>query len=215
MAPRRTRWKCPECGGGLLATARLRSRDVRKYCLKCSKETGLLVERSSPALENERQRRKGIQKRKKKKQAEKAREKERQYYTVGGIDLRDELKRMRRLKAFGGAKGSLANRNITLKIRRSSSFPSTRLGYAKYWNGEIGITAYPGIDAHDARETLLHELVHLYVGVDFSGGPCHHGQGFKHKFREAMDEAFGFVVNVYSDSYHGKIAAELRRREKV
>lgn len=53
-APKLRRWKCPRCGGGVLAPSRPRRDDVRRYCLDCSKATGRLVERTSPSVERER-----------------------------------------------------------------------------------------------------------------------------------------------------------------
>lgn len=49
-----TRWNCPNGCGGVLAPTRPRKDDVRRYCLDCSKRTGRLVERVSPALERKR-----------------------------------------------------------------------------------------------------------------------------------------------------------------
>lgn len=46
-----TRWKCPDCGHGLLAPERPRKNDVRRYCLPCSGKKGVLVERIAPRLE--------------------------------------------------------------------------------------------------------------------------------------------------------------------
>lgn len=48
------RWKCKECGEGLLASSRPRKDDVRRYCLPCSAKSGRLVERVAPALEKKR-----------------------------------------------------------------------------------------------------------------------------------------------------------------
>lgn len=49
------RYTCPTCGTGILAPSRLRKIDVRRYCLPCSEEAGVLVERTCPSRERERE----------------------------------------------------------------------------------------------------------------------------------------------------------------
>lgn len=39
------RWQCPKCNDVVLAPRAPSSRDVRRYCLECSKKTGKLVDR--------------------------------------------------------------------------------------------------------------------------------------------------------------------------
>lgn len=48
------RWMCPKCESKVNAPDRPRRDDVRRYCLKCSEQTGTLVERTCPALDRER-----------------------------------------------------------------------------------------------------------------------------------------------------------------
>lgn len=45
----RVRWTCDGGHPGVLAPARLRRVDLRRYCLECSKAAGVLVERVAPA----------------------------------------------------------------------------------------------------------------------------------------------------------------------
>src|SRR6476619_2726678 len=87
------------------------------------------------------------------------------YYQVAGIDLRTEMDRLASLLIFGGGGGPLARRPPTLNIRRASSRPRTRLGFAIPDEWRISVTAFPGQRQGDAEETLLHELVHLFVGA--------------------------------------------------
>jgi hypothetical protein len=73
------------------------------------------------------------------------------------------------------------------------------------------VTAFPGQRQGDAKETLLHELVHLFVGAS-SGGRRWHGQEFKATMRRAMREAYGVTGIRVSDSYHGAYADAVERR---
>lgn len=54
MKTQNVRWKCDVCSDGLLAPSRPRKNDVRRYCLPCSVDAGVLVERTAPALEKKR-----------------------------------------------------------------------------------------------------------------------------------------------------------------
>lgn len=63
---KQVRWKCERCGDGLLAPSKPRRDDVRRFCLPCSSETGRLVERIAPALEQHRARRVEMARQKKK-----------------------------------------------------------------------------------------------------------------------------------------------------
>lgn len=57
MTTKQARWKCPQCGAGILAPTKPRRDDVRRYCLPCSAKGGRLVERIAPALEAKREQR--------------------------------------------------------------------------------------------------------------------------------------------------------------
>src|SRR5262245_877672 len=48
------RWICERCDSAANAPARPRRDDVRRYCLACSKETGKLVQRRCPKLDDRR-----------------------------------------------------------------------------------------------------------------------------------------------------------------
>src|SRR5215218_3293376 len=80
------------------------------------------------------------------------------YFLVAGVALDEELERLRALPVF--AAGPLAARRPELKVRRARRRPN-RLGFAVPTEFRLSVTAYPGIRAGDALETLLHELTHL------------------------------------------------------
>lgn len=51
-------WRCPECGSGVRAPQQPRRNDTRRFCLDCSAQSPILVERICPA--NERRREKSV-----------------------------------------------------------------------------------------------------------------------------------------------------------
>ncbi len=109
------------------------------------------------------------------------------YFVVAGVDLREEMSRLRELPAF--AAGPLPEREPELKVRRASKRPN-RLGFAVPSQFRLSVTAYPGVRAGDVLETLLHELTHLHVG---RAAEAHgwHGTTFKRTLAQAMAEAYG------------------------
>ena len=130
------------------------------------------------------------------------------YFVVAGVDLRREMERLRALRVF--ARGPLAESAPELKVRRSRGRPN-RVGFAIPDEWRLSVTDYPGIRPGDAKETLLHELVHLHVGRQ-AGAHAWHGRTFKRTLARAMAEAYG-ITNVRPRStLHGAYAAALERR---
>lgn len=132
------------------------------------------------------------------------------YYAVAGLDLREEMDRLCALEALGGANGPLVTRPPTLSIRRASQRPRSRLGVAWPDEHRISVTAYPGMRASAALETLCHELVHLYLGRG-RGREGWHGAHFKATLHAAMVERFGLRVGRAPNAYHGHYAAAIER----
>jgi hypothetical protein len=132
------------------------------------------------------------------------------YYRVAGVDLQTEMDRLCRLPVFGGGDGPLGRRPPTLTIRRASSRPRSRLGFAIPDEWRISVTAFPGQRQGDAEETLVHELVHLFVGAS-PGTRRWHGREFKATMRRAMREGYGIGDVNLNSSYHGAYADALER----
>ncbi|MBS1880416.1 MAG: hypothetical protein JST31_12950 [Actinobacteria bacterium] len=130
------------------------------------------------------------------------------YYEVAGVALDRELERLRALPAFAG--GPLAAARPQLKVRRARRRPN-RVGFAVPAEFRLSVTAYPGIRAGDALETLLHELVHLHVG---RAAEAHawHGRTFKTTLARAMGEAYGVAVPSSRATLHGAYAEAIERR---
>ncbi len=133
------------------------------------------------------------------------------YYRVAGLDLRVEMERLCRLPVFGGEIGPLGRRTPALTVRRAAKRPRSRLGFAIPDEWRISVTAFPGQRPGDAQETLLHELVHLFVGASV-GTRRWHGREFKIAMRQAMREGYDLVGVEVNGSYHGVYADALERR---
>ena len=130
------------------------------------------------------------------------------YYRVAGVDLGAEMDRLRGLPVFSG--GRLREVRPSLKVRRARRRPQ-RLGFAVPGEWRLSVTAYPGITAGDALETLLHELVHLHVGRR-PGAHAWHGRAFKAALAAAMAEAYGVGPAPARSTLHGAYAAAIERR---
>jgi hypothetical protein len=204
---KQVRWACPNGCPGVLGPTRPRKDDVRRYCIPCSLKSGRLVERVAPTLARQRAARAEALATRRAAKAEREKARERGYYAVAGLNLYDEMRRLCRLRTFGGRSGGMALSNPTLTVRRASR-PRTLGHCANGW--EISVTAYPNIDEAAVRETLLHELAHAYC--DRTGKGHKHDDGWRRVFRDAAEEAWG-ILKWPSVSYHGTYAAELRRRE--
>lgn len=222
------RWTCPTGKHpGVLASSRPAKDALIRYCLPCSMETGKLVQRIAPALERKRtaaarsaaakakaQRVRAAAAKAKKKQAENDR------YMVEGVDLRVEYKKLLKLRTFKGSffvkdrNGKDVLAAPEMRISRRTQYPSSQLGFAEqigWGQHRITIATYPGQTLADARETLVHEIVHVFVGLR---------HGHDARFRETMTKAFKeayrvLPVGVAHNRYHGRYAEALMRKEKA
>ena len=196
-APKRVRWNCPHGCPGILASTRPPKDSIERYCLPCSAKTGRLVLRVVPALERKRAAAAVSSAAKAKyKRATAARARQRakdaevERYSVHGVDLRDEMKKLLALKAFGGKSGRLFRRPPKLVISRRTKYPRSRLGFAEPWANRITLATWPRQDLDGALHTLVHELTHIVVGAQ-PGAAKWHGPLFQQTLRAALKEAYG------------------------
>lgn len=219
---KRVRWECPTGKHpGVLASTRPTKDSIVRYCLSCSVETGKLALRIAPALERKRsvaaesaatkakaQRARAAAAKAKKKAAENDR------HMVGGVDLRVEYQKLLKLRVFGGKTGKLVRNTPDFVISRRTQYPSSQLGYAQqigWGQHKITVATYPGQTLADARETLVHELVHVYVGLEHG-----HDAVFRETMTKAFKEAYKVLpVGVAHNRYHGRYAEALMRKEKA
>jgi hypothetical protein len=235
-AAKRVRWECPNnIHPAVLSSTRPALDSTDRYCMACSMATKKLVKRVCPVLERQREaaKRRSDEKAKKNRvkmsaEMKKARAKadaarkraedaERARFTVEGVDLRDELVVLLRLKAWNGHFGKPGpdggfHRRPELTVTRRSSMPG-RLGYAEPWRNRISIAIWPGMTLADAREILVHELTHLVVGHQ-RGSRAWHGPQFKATMLAAFKQAYKVgPVGIPDNVYHGRYAAALRKKE--
>lgn len=200
-------WRCPKCESGIRAPERLRKIDVRRYCLPCSEQTGVLVERTIPSRDAERARAKIIQR----EQQAKARERDAAKRAAYAQSERGQLEAFARAALRLDAYEVLHDRVVNFQIRLARRTklvvdePRVRIidgqeirdtitygGYRQemssghaYGARRFVITA--GSDAADARATILHEIAHCAAG--YNGGP--HNGAWRSIFASAVEEVTG------------------------
>jgi hypothetical protein len=219
MKAKNRRWQCPnDKHPGILAPGRLRKNDIRRFCLECSKEAGVLVERTCPALDKRREERERVHRRKQQQRRAAARkaavtrkenvlEKRRVWVGDVAIDLVEEARRLWNLPALVEAYAKLRDERPapgfphkaiphsacmpTLNIRQSTRFHNGSRGRA--WDrsprlGRVSLTLDCEKNPVAALEVLLHELVHCAVGVHH-----HHDKVFRLTLITAAEQAWGVV----------------------
>jgi hypothetical protein len=124
------------------------------------------------------------------------------------FDFAEELARLCGLPVF--AEGRLARDPPALRVRRAARRPRSRLGFAVLDQWRLSVTVYPSVRRGDIEETLLHELVHLHVGIE-PGRRRFHGPRFKRTLQRAMAEAYGVQGVDPPNVCHGVYADELTR----
>lgn len=82
----------------------------------------------------------------------------------------------------------------SLKIRHANLAPRSRLAFAQPAQNRISVTVYPGIKLVDIQETVLHELVHIFIGRYLICNEKPHGPLFHKVLEAAFVEAFPKAV---------------------
>jgi hypothetical protein len=201
MSRRLVRWTCPTATHpAVLGSTRPRLDDVCRYCLECSRETGRLVQRVAPRLVKARLERNARRYEKRIRAIKRSQERTEAYYTVAGVNLLEEMRRMIKAKAFSAIRR--VGRLPKLVVARASRKPGTfGRAYTNRWT--VRIVDYPGITAVDVKETLCHELAHM--ATPGAG----HGVRWKTVFRLAAEELLGVRPRVEL-RYHGEVTKMLK-----
>jgi len=154
--PKLRRWVCPKCGAGKRAPGKPRTNDSRTYCFVCSEKTGQLVRMTCPALDKEREKKAEASKAKAAKKREQERDQEAAKYTIGGVDLREELKRICRAPYFERRfrKGRKLKLPV-LEIKKSNRL-GTGCASGNVTRSSIKVRIHPEADAATARWIVLH-----------------------------------------------------------
>ncbi len=238
MNSKQARWKCPNCGDGILAPQRPRLDDIRRYCLPCSSKSGKLVERIAPALEAQRTRRKEqrTSMKKKKRQSQRRRIEraentprkiaERIYSKQGEYGMNIERETARLWKMLSKMPATLAgsHRNQRIHLNRPQP-PKVQLkvrGWRAEGDGSIRTTggtlglAYMGqhiikVAPKVSWETLAHEIIHI-------AGYQYHDRSFYMALKWLTETRWKMIVDfsgVTSYGYYVDRIIEQQIDEKV
>jgi hypothetical protein len=195
------RWKCPnDAHAGVLAPARMRKVDVRRYCLPCSEEAGVLVERECPAQERERARREeGRRKartrtrkaegRRRETQAREraARKSEREH--VLGIHVPTHFAKVLRTPVVEEALENLERPSPTVRVRRRRG-GNYATGRAYYRSSRIVLTLPVDCTWGQLATLVAHEIAHVCTADEE-----HHGPAWRDMFLSILGEAYGLKTS--------------------
>lgn len=195
------RWTCPYGDhAGVLAPARMRRIDIRRYCLPCSEEAGVLVERDCPALEQDRVRRKESR------QKQRGRQKEGDAKKKVAQARARAMKRYERERVLGihvpthfqqvchhtpvvvTALDHLERAQPTVKVRRRRSGGHTS-GHAAPWTGAVVLTLPDECSWGQLATIVAHEIAHVCCADEEW-----HGSAWRAMFLAILNEAYGLDV---------------------
>lgn len=172
------RWACPKCGAGVLAPARPARDDVRRFCLKCSRQTGRLVARVCPAAAKAATRAVEARRTDALRERTRARSRLAALWSVAGVDLRQTAARFWAVLHHATRVPPMP----TLIVRRSASRHGVDNAPGHAWHRSQRITMTFGheVDRATVLSLLLHELSHLAVGRGHA-----HGETYNRRMSEA------------------------------
>lgn len=211
---KQVRWECPSGKHrAVLASTRPRANATAWFCLRCSEEQGVLVERVAPALVRRRAAR-----------AERARARARRLRAVaasrwivevreadgstGTLDVIAEVYRMMRLREVRAVAVTRRRPEITLHRTRSQGGFSGR-GWPQ-WRVHFSIGQL--VSRQSLEEIILHEVLHYVLP-----GGVSHGPAFRKALLRAAAELYPCIVvrnegEVYAMC--ARVRAEMRRVAK-
>lgn len=130
---------------------------------------------------------------------------------VDGLDIWAEYARLLTLETWQGRFDVV---NPRLLLRWATKPPTTRswrLGSANIVGWWVRLNLHPGLTSQDVRETMVHELAHLFIGLRRTNGQNEwHGVEFQTAMRKGFAEAYGVWVDVaHKARFGGQYAAAL------
>lgn len=189
---KRYRWSCPEGKhAGVLAPSRLRVKDIRRYCLECSQEQGVLVERTCAALEKKREAKKDQAERKRKRKQEAQRKKrkaekekaaksifhpnrrfepKKKVRLVRGIDVEKHAHRISQASFIQEAFRHLERKPLTVQVRTRNKGDYTT-GRAWCDDNRMVLTLPRNCSFGKMAVLVAHELAHLACSHEEVHGP--------------------------------------------
>ena len=196
------KWTCPKCNTAKLGPERPKKNASVRFCLACSADSPMLVERVCLSLEAERAKREERAKEKAKKKRERKAAKREARWVVDGLDIQRETKRYwlalhRTILDFGwgmylpsreGNKRHLDHARARVPgvqlFRRKRDRKAAR-GHASYWGREVHLSIGTDADRAATAELLLHELCHIALPRTKRGDKAH---GHSVEFCELLEE---------------------------
>lgn len=227
------RWKCEQCGKGLLAPSRPRKNDVRRYCLPCSAKRGTLVERIAPALQNKSERkqtqRKQLVAKRRERMATSPKTYEmnyRKYLTkyTHGWHIQTEAKKLWKLfePYHNGAKMptikiwfdkltfdySEALKTGDPKDVKVMSWARGNAGHAEYWSNEIMLKD------NCSWGTLSHELCHMAVRSRYKNGRSYsHDEVFYKALKDVTERRWRKRISFHEVTRYGYEVDDIIRKQ--
>lgn len=201
-----TRWKCLICNAGVLAPTKPRKNDVRRYCLKCSKETGFLVERVAPTLEKKRELKKAVASKKSKAKRATINKKNAPAKAQDRIDaqrvkmIHKEAGKIWKLMTPYHGNRPLPKINIVRAQNRGKQY-----GHAYLNTIQVNVDRDQSVNqSKRVWEVLAHELAHCAVPPIYRNGSRDvHSKEFYHCLRAVWQQRWSCVISFYEVSTWG------------
>jgi hypothetical protein len=192
------RWDCPNgVHAGVLAPAKMRRIDVRRYCLACSEKTGVLVERTCPAKEREQAKRKETRRKKGERRADGDREKKianarartrrrHERENVLGLHVPSHFYRVcRQTSMVVRTLETLERPMPTVKVRRRHSGTYTT-GHAYTASARVVLTVPTECTWGKLAVIVAHEVAHVCTADEE-----HHGPAWRNMFLAILEKVYG------------------------
>jgi hypothetical protein len=208
------RWVCPNCSSGVNAPERPWKNDVRRYCLRCSEKSGILVERIAPSLERKRAMK--VQLRTERATARREREKEAKL-----ISLRDALGREQRVDAERLTRQALADmgfkRQVDVSVQRRGLEPRGHAEPTLWPRPHIHYSVPLSAGYERVLELIYHEAAHVVAGGQRTGGQRKrwHGPKFRRVLADGLQKRWPFLVYGSVNGGDGAYAADERIVEQL
>ena len=212
-------WKCPTCNAGVIAPTRPRKNDVRRYCLPCSADAGVLVERIAPALEKKRAAKKVATT---KKQASK-----RATVSRNNAPAKEQARIDAKRKAMIQKEAEKIWK-LMQPYHNGKRLPTINIVRARNWGSQYGhaegslrsIQVNVDLDQDKLRskrvwEVLAHELAHCAVPPQQREGRGRdtHSRDFYHCLRHVWQERWNCSISFFEVSTWGYSVDHIIRRQ--
>lgn len=202
------RWECPNGKHpAILAPQRPRKNDVRRFCLPCSEQAGVLVERTAPSLERKRAAKAEFRKAKTQRLAEyKAARLEVQLVDAVGVEHVVDLEALTRQ-----ALADMGYRRKRVKVDRQRRPYVRGHAHPTLATPEIHYSIREGASYERVLELVYHEAAHVASGNRIAEGSRQwHGAAFRRTLADGLQKRWPFLVYGSVTGADGAYAADER-----